>query len=60
MNKFEEIIFMNMKVLYLLFFFFFSQLLFGQDIEKKLEKIFDLKQANAFLDSNKSVNGFVY
>jgi hypothetical protein len=34
--------------------------LFAQSIDNKLQKINSLKQANAFLKSNKSVNGSVY
>ena len=49
-----------MKIIHLLFLLFFSNIIFGQNIDKKLEKISNLKQANAFLKSNKSVVGFVY
>jgi hypothetical protein len=49
-----------MKVSYFAFFCIFSQFLFAQSIDNKLQKINSLKQANAFLKSNKSVNGSVY
>jgi parvulin-like peptidyl-prolyl isomerase len=52
--------FLIMKFIHVLFLLFFSNILFGQNIDKKLEKISNLKQANAFLKSNKSVFGFVY
>lgn len=49
-----------MKIIHVLFLLFFSNIMFGQNIDKKLEKIINLKQANSFLKSNKSVVGFVY
>jgi len=52
--------FLIMKFIHVLFLLFFNNILFGQNIDKKLEKISNLKQANAFLKSNKSVFGFVY
>ena len=49
-----------MKVLYFVFFCIFSQILFAQSIDYKLEKINSLNKAKAFLKSNQSINGSVY
>ena len=49
-----------MKSIYFLYFTFFSQIMFVQVSDKKLQKINSLNKAKAFLKSNKTVNGSVY